>query len=71
MSVVELLVPQSSVVVFHRRYSLATKMFEYLIEPAISDGNSIFYDIGFHKFVANALLFGAIVRAVNDGPDVH
>lgn len=55
MSIVEALVPCSSVVVFHKRYSLAGKMFEYLIEPAISRGNSMFYDLGFHKFVANGL----------------
>lgn len=55
MSVVESLVARSSVVIFHKRYSLAGKMFEYLVEPAIADGNSIFYDIGFHKFIANGL----------------
>ena len=61
MSIVELLVPRSAVVVFHKRYSLAAKMFEYLIEPAISDESSIFYDIGFHKFVANGLYLRSCV----------
>lgn len=55
LDVVESLVSRSSVAVFHKRYSLAGKMFEYLIEPAISAGNSLFYDIGFHKFVATGL----------------
>ncbi len=55
MELVESLVPRSSVVISHKRYSLAGKMFEYLIEPAISDSNSLFYDIGFHKFVATSL----------------
>ena len=39
IEIVESLVQRSSVVFFHKRYSLAAKMFEYLIEPAISDGN--------------------------------
>lgn len=58
MDVVGRIVPNSSVAVFHKRYSLAGKMFEYLIEPAISSGSSLFYDIGFHKFVANGLYMG-------------
>jgi hypothetical protein len=58
LEVVESLVPRSSVAVFQKRYSLAGKMFEYLIEPAISAGNSLFYNVGFHKFVATRLYLG-------------
>lgn len=58
MDVVSAIVPHSSVAVFHKRYSLAAKMFEYLIEPTISSRSSLFYDIGFHKFVANGLYMG-------------
>lgn len=62
LSVLESLAGRSSVAVFHKRYSLAGKMFEYLIEPAISDQSSMFYDIGLHKFVANGLYLALLAE---------
>ncbi|MCE4059882.1 DUF3800 domain-containing protein [Pandoraea sputorum] len=38
-----------------KKFALACKFFEYIFEPTISDINSIFYGIGFHKFIANVL----------------
>jgi hypothetical protein len=47
--------PFSKVVVFEKQFSLACKLFEYVFEPVISDASSLFYDIGFHKVLANLL----------------
>lgn len=46
---------QTLVSVFDKKYALAGKMFEYLIEPAVSCVSSLLYDINFHKFVASGL----------------
>ena len=51
----------ASVAVFHKRYSLAGKMFEYLIEPIISDRSTAFYSIGFQRFVATGLFLSMMV----------
>ena len=40
------------VVIVHKKYNLACKFFEYIFEPVLAKKNSIFYDLGFHKFVA-------------------
>ena len=52
----------ASVAVFHKRYSLAGKMFEYLIEPIISDRSTAFYNIGFQRFVATGLFLSQMVN---------
>jgi hypothetical protein len=38
-----------------KKYALAGKFFEYIFEPAIAEVNSIFYNINFHRFIANML----------------
>lgn len=38
-----------------KKYALAGKFFEYIFEPALSEVNSIFYNINFHRFIANML----------------
>lgn len=38
-----------------KKFALACKFFEYIFEPCISDINSLFYGIGFHKFIANMI----------------
>lgn len=43
------------VAVFHKKYNLACKFFEYIFEPTISENNSLFYQIKFHKFISNLL----------------
>jgi Protein of unknown function (DUF3800) len=45
----------SQSVVFNKKYALACKLFEYIVEPAISDKNWIFYNLKFHKFVSTLL----------------
>lgn len=41
--------------VFHKKYNLACKFYEYIFEPTISENNLAFYSIGFNRFVANLL----------------
>jgi len=38
--------------VFHKKYSLACKFFEYIFEPVLSTKNSLFYETGFHRFIS-------------------
>ncbi|WP_186229950.1 DUF3800 domain-containing protein [Burkholderia gladioli] len=38
-----------------KKFALACKLFEYIFEPSISDINSLFYGVGFHKYIANIL----------------
>lgn len=46
---------QTKVVVHHKKYSLACKFYEYVFEPTIASNNSLFYNLGFHKFISNFL----------------
>jgi hypothetical protein len=39
------------------------KFFEYIFEPALQRNNKFFYDVDFHKFVANVLYLHFQVRA--------
>ncbi len=39
----------------NKKYALAGKMFEYLFEPCIAENNMLFYQINFHRFIANYL----------------
>ena len=45
----------SRVITADKVYALAGKFFEYIFEPALSERNSLFYAIGFHKYVATLL----------------
>ena len=45
-----------------KKFALACKFFEYIFEPCISEINSFFYDIGFHKFIANMLYVEFLAR---------
>lgn len=38
-----------------KKFALAGKFHEYIFEPCYSDVNSLFYGIGFHRFIANVL----------------
>ena len=50
------------VIVFHKKYSLACKFFEYVFEPVLAKRNSIFYAAGFHTFIANAVYLELLTR---------
>lgn len=45
-----------------KKFALACKFFEYIFEPCFSDINSLFYGIGFHRFIANILYVEFIAR---------
>ena len=47
--------PDSNSIIFDKVYALCCKLFEYIFEPVIADKSSVFYGIGFHKFVAHWL----------------
>jgi uncharacterized protein DUF3800 len=51
---------QALVSAFHKRYSLASKFFEYIFEPVLAQQSSIYYDAGFHRFVSNVIYFEAM-----------
>lgn len=42
-------------IVFNKKYALACKFFEYIFEPVIASKSTIFYNIDFHKYIANIL----------------
>ncbi len=45
----------TSIVVANKKFALAGKFYEYVFEPVLSANNSLFYAVGFHKFIANLL----------------
>lgn len=46
---------RAKVAVNNKKYNLACKFYEYIFEPTISSQNSIFYNLGFHKFISHVL----------------
>ncbi|WP_420613353.1 DUF3800 domain-containing protein [Candidatus Spongiisocius sp.] len=46
-------------VVADKRYALAGKFFDYMIEPILAERNATFYEIDFHKFVATHLFLAS------------
>jgi hypothetical protein len=38
-----------------KKFALAGKLYEYIFEPAIAEINTIFFQIGLHRYIANAL----------------
>jgi hypothetical protein len=53
---------EAHLVVHHKKYALACKFFEYIFEPVLARQNSIFYEAGFHRFIANLLYFWTEAR---------
>jgi hypothetical protein len=43
------------VLIADKKYALGCKFFEYIFEPCISKRSSLFYSIGFHKFISTFL----------------
>lgn len=41
--------------VVDKKFALSCKFFEYVFEPIIADKSSLFYQLGFHKFIANMI----------------
>lgn len=38
-----------------KKFALACKFYEYIFEPSVSASNQLFYEIGFHRFIASML----------------
>ena len=47
----------------NKKLALACKFFEYIFEPCFSEINSLFYSIGFHRFIANILYVNLEARS--------
>ena len=47
-----------------KKFALACKFHEYIFEPCYSDINSLFYEVGFHRFIANMLYLEFVARGV-------
>ncbi|MBK6851752.1 MAG: DUF3800 domain-containing protein [Burkholderiales bacterium] len=45
-----------------KKYALACKFHEYIFEPCYSEINSLFYGVGFHRFIANILYVEFMAR---------
>ena len=45
-----------------KKFALAAKFHEYIFEPCYSEVSSLFYGIGFHRFIANVLYMEFIAR---------
>jgi hypothetical protein len=45
-----------------KKFALAGKIHEYIFEPCYSDINSLFYGLGFHRFIANVLYMEFMAR---------
>lgn len=45
-----------------KKFALACKLHEYIFEPCYSSVNSLFYGIGFHRFIANILYMEFLAR---------
>jgi hypothetical protein len=54
---------RSIISIWHKRYTLASKFFEHIFEPVLAEQNSIFYRVGFHKFISNILYFESITNS--------
>lgn len=48
-------IDRAKVSISNKKFALACKFHEYIFEPCYSEINSIFYGIGFHRFIANIL----------------
>ncbi|WP_447767397.1 DUF3800 domain-containing protein [Pseudomonas kilonensis] len=45
-----------------KKFALAAKLHEYIFEPCYSEVNSLFYGIGFHRYIANVLYMEFVSR---------
>lgn len=51
------LLPQTKIAFCLKKFSVACSFFEYIFEPVIAAHSSMFYDSGFHNFIAYAVYF--------------
>ena len=58
---------RAKVTVADKKFALAGKLFEYIFEPALSENSRIFYDVGFHQYIANILYVAWRAKAETAG----
>ncbi len=46
---------QAKLIIYHKKYNVACKLFEYIFEPVLAANNSILYRLKFNQYVANLL----------------
>jgi hypothetical protein len=46
----------------NKRFALAAKFFEYIFEPVLAENSKLFYDNGFHRFIANFIYISFLVQ---------
>jgi hypothetical protein len=46
--------------VHDKRFALCAKFFEYIFEPVVASKNSMFYQLNFHKYIANSIYISYI-----------
>jgi len=49
----------------NKKYALACKFFEYIFEPCISENNSLFYNLDFHRYIATQLYVEFVAKATH------
>jgi hypothetical protein len=55
LQILDLIRDRAKLSISDKKYALACRFFEYIFEPALAAKNSLFYRIGFHKFISNIL----------------
>ncbi len=60
--ILEKITGKYQVVCCHKRYCLAGKLYEYMIEPILSNASTYFYANGLHKLIANGFYFSALAN---------
>lgn len=56
--ILETCAQDARIVIHEKKFVLACKFFEQMVEPIIAEGSSWFYGIGFHKYISH-LLYGS------------
>jgi hypothetical protein len=62
VAVLDELGDRSQIVIVHKRYALAGKLFEYTFEPLISDVSTALYSVNFQKFIANLVYLSSVAH---------
>lgn len=58
--ILERIADTASALYMNKRFALAGRMFEYLMEPIIAENSYPFYQTGFHRFWANLVYFNLL-----------
>jgi len=61
LEILEAIKDKYKISVSDKKFALAGQIFEYIFEPILASKNLIFYNLNFHKFIANSLYIGFIV----------